>query len=96
MEYIIGHIDDFMMNFTVPTETWLKDGIIVTQPRSNMQMSNGRLTTAHSFTFNSVDAGLYQVVFTDTTRSEIFVALPTRIDTGELIIASCPASLTMQ
>ena len=84
MEYEIGHVNDIFMNFTVPTEIWLKDGMIVTQPRINMQMFNGRLTTMHSFTVTSTDAGLYQVVFTDTARSEIFVALPTRIDTGEL------------
>ena len=84
VEYEIGHVNDIFMNFTVPTEIWLKDGMVVTQPRINMQMFNGRLTTMHSFTVTSTDAGLYQVVFTDTARSEIFITLPTRIDTGEM------------
>ena len=73
-----------MMNYTAPTVTWLKDGVPVTpSPINTIEDTDGSVTTTLSFTFAETDAGVYQVVFTDTSRSEVFVASPIRLDTGE-------------
>ena len=72
-----------MMDYTAPTVTWLKDGVPVTPSPTNTADTDGSVTTTLSFTFAESDAGVYQVVFTDTSCSEVFVASPLRLDTGE-------------
>ena len=61
----------------------LKDGLPAVRTPTNISGTNGRLTSTLSFTFAASDAGVYQCVFTDTSRSEIFATVPTRLDTGE-------------
>ena len=75
LEYVVGHVDDDMMDYTAPTVTWLKDGVPVTPSPTNTPDTDGSVTTTLSFTFAESDAGVYQVVFTDTSRSEVFVSV---------------------
>ena len=88
IEYEIGHVDDDTMDYTVPQVQWLKDGLPAVRTPTNTTGTNGRLTSTLSFTFAASDAGVYQCVFTDTSRSEIFATVPTRQDTGEYTVAS--------
>ena len=66
----------------VPTAQWLKDGIPVMRTEITERSGDEVLALLH-FTFAESDAGVYQCVFTDTTRSEVFVTDPIRLDTGE-------------
>ena len=83
INYEIGHVDDNMTTYTTPQVQWLKDGLPAVRTPTNTPGTNGRLTSTLSFTFAASDAGVYQCVFTDTSRSEIFVTVPTRLDTGD-------------
>ena len=67
---------------TTPGVTWLKDGVPITHTPTNSLDSSDRLTTTISFTFTESDAGVYQCIFTDTTRSEFVADDPIQIDTG--------------
>ena len=68
---------------TTPEVTWLKDGAPITHIPTNSLDSIDRLTTTISFTFTESDAGVYQCIFTDTTRSELLTDAPIQVDTGE-------------
>ena len=65
--------------------TWLKDGVVL----NNVSLTNadpennGALESLLEFTFSAADAGAYQCIFTDPARSELFVAHPIRLDTGQ-------------
>ena len=84
INYDIGHVGDDTMDYTVPQVQWLKDGLPDDETPTNIPVgTNGRLTSTLSFTFAASDAGVYQCVFTDTSSSEIFATVPTRLDTGE-------------
>lgn len=76
----MGHVGDAFVMYTTPTVTWLRDGVPVNAVPTNTPGSNGRLTTALS---SLSDAGVYQGIFVDTIRSEVFAASPIRLDTGE-------------
>ena len=85
INYEIGHVGDDTTAFTTQQQVqWLKDGLPDDETPTNIPVgTNGRLTSTLSFTFAASDAGVYQCVFTDTSSSEIFVTVPTRLDTGE-------------
>jgi hypothetical protein len=83
IQYDAGHVGDDVMSFTPPTVTWLKDGVPVSDTPTNAVGGNGALSTTLSFTFEESDAGVYQCVFTDTSRSEVYVTDPIRLDTGK-------------
>ena len=84
INYEIGHVGDGTTAYTAPQQVqWLKDGLPAVRTPTNTTGTNGRLTSTLSFTFAASDAGVYQCVFTDTSSSEIFVTVPTRLDTGE-------------
>ena len=84
INYEIGHIGDDTTAYTAPQQVqWLKDGLPAVRTPTNTPGTNGRLTSTLSFTFAASDAGMYQCVFTDTSSSEIFVTVSTRLDTGE-------------
>ena len=84
IDYEIGHVGDDTAAYTGPQQVqWLKDGLPAVHTPTNTAGTNGRLTSTLSFTFAASDAGVYQCVFTDTSSSEIFVTVPTRLDTGE-------------
>jgi len=84
LSYIIGHIGDGIIDYTTPTVTWLRNGIPARATPTNSALgTNGRLSTTLSFTFAESDAGVYQCVFTDPARSEVFVTIPIRLDTGK-------------
>ena len=81
INYEIGHVGDDMTTYTAPQQVqWLKDGLPAVRTPTN---TNGNLTSTLYFTFAPSDAGVYQCVFTDTSSSEIFVTVPTRLDTGK-------------
>ena len=89
INYEIGHVGDDVTTYTAPQQVqWLKDGLPAVRTPTNTPGTNGRLTSTLSFTFAASDAGVYQCVFTDTSSSEIFVTVPTRLDTGEYTITS--------
>ena len=89
INYEIGHVGDGTTAYIAPQQMqWLKDGLPSVRTPSNTPGTNGRLTSTLSFTFAASDAGVYQCVFTDTSSSEIFVTVPTRLDTGEYTVAS--------
>ena len=81
----VGHVGDDTMTFTPPTVTWLRDGVPVSDTPTNTAGAggNGRLNTILSFMFEESDAGVYQCVFTNTARSEVFVVDAIRLDTGK-------------
>ena len=81
IQYDVGHVGDDTMTFTPPTVTWLRDGVPVSDTPTNTAGGNGNLSTTLSFMFEESDAGVYQCVFTDTARSEVFVVHPIRLDT---------------
>jgi hypothetical protein len=83
IQYDAGHVGDDVMSFTPPAVTWLKDGAPVSHTPRNTVGDNGGLSTTLSFTLRERDAGVYLCVFSDTTRAEIFVAEPIRLDTGK-------------
>ena len=84
INYEIGHIGDDMTAYTAPQQVqWLKDGLPAVRTPTNTPGTDGRLTSTLSFTFAASDAGVYQCVFNDTSSSEIFVTVATRLDTGE-------------
>jgi hypothetical protein len=83
IQYDTGFVGDDVMSFTSPMVTWLKDGVPVSDTPMNTVGVNGGLSTTLSFIFEESDAGVYQCVFTDTSRSEVFVAEPIRLDTGK-------------
>ena len=83
IQYDVGHVGDDTMTFTPPTVTWLRDGVPVSDTPTNTTRGNGGLNTTLSFMFEESDAGVYQCVFTDTARSEVFVVDPIRLDTGK-------------
>lgn len=84
LEYNVGHVGDDTMTFVTPTVKWLKDGVPVSATPTNTPGSaDGSVRTTLSFPFMTSDAGVYQCIFTDTTRSEVFAADPIRLDTGE-------------
>ena len=68
------------MTFAPPTVTWLRDGVPVSDTPTNAARGDGGLGTTLSMLS---DAGVYQCVFTDTARSEVFVVDPIRLDTGK-------------
>ena len=84
INYEIGHVGDDTTAYTAPQVQWLKDGLPAVRTPTNTPGTNGSLTSTLSFTFAASDAGVYQCVFTDTSSSEIFVTVSTRLDTGEL------------
>ena len=83
INYEIGHVGDDTTTSTAPQVQWLKDGLHAVPTPTNTPGTNGRLTSTLSFTFAASDAGVYQCVYTDTSSSEIFMTVPTRLDTGE-------------
>jgi hypothetical protein len=83
IQYEVGHVGDDTDSFTSPTVTWLKDGVPVNDIPTNTVGSRGGLSTILSFPFEERDAGVYQCVFTDTSRSEVFIAEPILLDTGK-------------
>jgi hypothetical protein len=83
IHYDTGFVGDDVMSFAPPVVTWLKDGVPVSDRPMNTVGGNGTLSTTLSFTFEESDAGVYQCVFTDTSRSEVYVAEPIRLDTGK-------------
>ena len=83
INYEVGHVGDDTTTSTAPQVQWLKDGLPAVRTPTNTAGINGSLTSTLSFTFGASDAGVYQCVFTDTSISEIFVTVPTRLDTGE-------------
>ena len=84
INYEIGHVGDDTTAYTAPQQVqWLKDGLPAVRTPTNTPGTNGRLTSTLSFIFAASDAGVYQCVFTDTSSSEIFVTVSTRLDTGE-------------
>ncbi len=88
LDFEIGHVGDDSSVFTVPSIMWLKDGLPFRVTSSNIPIiGNGRLVTRLQFDFQEPgDAGVYQCVITDTTTSEIYIAIPIRLDTGEYSI----------
>ena len=88
INYEIGHVGDDTTAYTAPQQVqWLKDGLPAVRTPTNTPGINGSLTSTLSFTCAASDAGVYQCVFTDTSSSEIFMTVPTRLDTGEFTIA---------
>ncbi len=83
LEFGVGHVGDDVMDYTTPNVTWLRDGVPVSVSPTNTAPSSGALVTVLSFAFAESDAGVYQCVFTDTARSEVFVTDPIRLVTGE-------------
>ena len=82
----VGHVGDERMAFNAPAVTWLKDGVPITSSLLNTDpQSNGGLESTLPFVFSSSDAGVYQCIFTDTARSEVFLPHPIRLDTGQLL-----------
>jgi hypothetical protein len=89
-------IQCFITSFLPPTVTWLKDGVPVNDIPTNTVGSDGGLSTTLSFPFEERDAGVYQCVFTDTSRSEVFIAEPIRLDTGKRSLSQAlPYSLCL-
>ena len=81
----IGHVNDDTMVYTTPTVTWLKDGEPVSTVPTNVPVgSNGGLRTTLTLTMMASDVGVYQCVFTDAVRSELFVTVPLRLEIGKL------------
>lgn len=80
--YEIGHVGDDTTSYVIPTVTWLKDGESVnTLPTNVLVGNNGALRS--TLNINSIDtstAGVYQCVFTDTVRSELFSTIPIRLE----------------
>ena len=84
INYEVGRVGDNMTTYTAPQQVqWLKDGLPAVHTPTNTPGTNGSLTSTLNFTFAASDAGVYQCVFTDTSSSEIFVTVSTRLDTGE-------------
>ena len=82
----VGHVGDDAMTYAQPTVTWLKDGVPVSITPNNADPgNNGGLESSYNFVFSSSDAGVYQCIFTDTIRSEMFLPHPIRLDTGQLL-----------
>ena len=84
INYEIGHVGDDTTAYTGPQQVqWLKNGLPAVRTPTNIPGTNGSLTSTLNFTFAASDAGVYQCVFTDASSSEIFVTVPTRLDTGK-------------
>ena len=82
-QYSVSHFGDLNTVYQVPLVLWLKDGLPVPVMPTSIPGINGRLITTLSFLFTEDDAGVYQVIFTDTLRSELFLTDPIRLETGE-------------
>ena len=86
MLFQVGHVGDDTITYTQPTVTWLKDGVpISTTPTNTDPGNNGGLESVLTFMFSSSDGGVYQCIFTDTARSQVFLPHPIRLDTGQLL-----------
>ena len=83
IEYDVGRTGGNSVTLASPSVLWLRNGIPVSDSLTNTPRMNGGLNTVLSFTFAESDAGVYQCVFTDIARSEVFVTDPIRLDTGE-------------
>lgn len=83
LQFEVSHVGDSMRTYTTPTVIWLRNGEPITIMPSNTPLKNGGLRTTLSFEFLESLAGVYQCMFTDPSRSEIFVPEPIRVDTGE-------------
>ena len=87
--WLVGHIGDDNAMFQAPSVLWLKNGIPLDTSTINTSMINtsvginGTLTTTFSLVFAESDAGVYQCVFTDTTRSESIITTPLLLHTGK-------------
>ena len=86
--YDIGHVGDNVTNYAIPDVTWLKDGEVTraTPTDTPLGSGNGQLRTTLTFTMMLSDAGVYQCVVNDTARSELFVTVPIKIDTGDYLV----------
>ena len=97
----VGHVGDNIVRFTSPNAVWTKDGLPSTLlklfPFSRYPAGNGDLESRLNFWATPPDAGVYQCIFTDTARSEVFLPHPIRLDMdiGEpsamLPAHTCPA-----
>ena len=76
---------------------WLKDGMAVDNTLiTNTPLDSGNLLTTLSFTsFQDSDAGVYQVIFTGTTSSEVVITRPLLLHTGKLAIVPLTLFITL-
>lgn len=87
--WLVDHVGDDNTTFQAPSVLWLKDGMpldtsIINTSIINTSIGiNGTLTTTFSLVFAESDAGVYQCVFTDTTRSESIITTPLLLHTGK-------------
>ena len=88
---IAGHQGDGVVNYTLPSVVWVRNGQPVDDTDSRItitptSMANGRLTSSLTITnFSLSDAGVYQCVFTDSDggSNELITTVPYRLDTGK-------------
>ena len=82
LSYEIGHAGDTTA-FPTVSATWLKDGISIGKVTVNTPENSGCHNSSLYFSFVESDAGVYQCAIIDTARSEVFVTVPLRLDTGK-------------
>ena len=88
---IAGHQGDGVVNYSLPSVVWVRNGQPVDDTDSRItitptSMANGRLTSSLTITnFALSDAGVYQCVFADSRSNgdtELITTVPHRLDTG--------------
>ena len=91
---IAGHQGDGMMNYSLPSVVWVRNGqpVNVADSRINVTSTataNGRLSSSLTITnFTLSDTGVYQCIFTDPDGdTELITTLPYRLDTGKLLLS---------
>ena len=88
---VAGHQGDGVVNYTLPSVVWVRNGQPVDDTDSRItitptSMANGQLTSSLTITnFALSDAGVYQCVFTDSDggTDELITTVPFRLDTGK-------------
>ena len=87
---IAGHQGDGVMNYSLPSVVWVRNGQPVDDTDSRITitpttMASGQLNSSLTITsFALSDAGVYQCVFTDSDGdTELITTVPYRLDTGK-------------
>ncbi len=81
LSFTAGHEDDEMNIYSVTSAQWLHNGVPARTSPMVAMVSNGRLKSTLSFSFQESDAGIYQCIFM-SNNSQVYGTVLLRLETG--------------